>query len=71
MGRKASNGFFMAGVGVVIASILLMQTRYSAGIVKSILQGAHILNTDIEVRWPLLAGFGLVCWGIYLRLNSK
>jgi len=72
MDRKISYRFIMAGVAIVIASIVLMDSRYSSmGIVGNILQGAEVLETGIEVRWPLLAGFGLICWGIYQRLNSK
>ena len=72
MDRKTSNRFIMAGVAIVIAGILLMESRYPAmGIVGNILQGAKVLETGIEVRWPLLAGLGLICWGIYRRLNSN
>lgn len=71
MDRMTSSRFILAGVAVVIASIVLMDGSYSESIVGNILQGANIVDTEVEARWPLLAGFGLICWGAYRRLNSN
>jgi hypothetical protein len=72
MKHQTSNRFLMAGVAVVVASLVLMDFRYSGeGIVGNVLLGASILDSEFEARWPILAGFGLLCWGIYQRLNSN
>lgn len=72
MDHKTSNRFIMAGVAVVIASVVLMDLNWGgAGVIGNVLRGADILGTGLEARWPLLAGFALICWGIYRRLNSN
>lgn len=72
MRHRTSNRFLIAGVAVVIASVVLMDMNWSGvGVIGNILRGATILDTDIQARWPLLAGFALICWGAYQRLNSN
>lgn len=71
MRHRTSSRFIIAGVAVVIASIVLIDLNYGDGIIGNILRGATILDTDVQARWPLLAGFALICWGAYQRLNSN
>lgn len=72
MSHKIANRFLIGGAAIVVASIVLMDMNYSGlGVMSNILRGSHILDSDLEARWPLLVGLALIFWGIYRRANSN
>ncbi|WP_415178106.1 hypothetical protein [Parasphingorhabdus sp.] len=58
------------GIAISVASIVLMDGYRSTGIFESVLAGATILATDIEVRWPLLIGISVSLYGFFLHFRK-
>jgi hypothetical protein len=69
--KQTGNRLLIAGGGLAVASVLLMESHYGSGLVSNILRGAEILDSGLEARWPLLIAVFLICMGLFFRFESN
>ena len=60
----------IVGGGLAVGTVLLMQPNYGTEIIPNILEGAEILNSGVQARWPLLIAVILICVGFLQRLET-